>query len=215
MKKIIITIILSCIAVILLSCFRKEDEVAKLHNNIGPQNLESFLNSHKLSEDEMTRGRLAMKQWKNGKVDPKPILICARLVKDKEGFLMLFMYYSDEDHDVAGFGIREEHFVAKGNPQIIEEAYPLFRGSQPLSVWLSMLDVDQRIENKRKDEKLWQEYINKNSINYPKRKPPIIISFPEPNQVDIWAWLYDRAENQSDFVKVDLKEKDTFLDWDK
>jgi hypothetical protein len=185
----------------------EEEKFKEIFNKLGPRSLERYFNSHKLPEDESARGHLAITQWENGKVDPRPILIYAKIIRDEEDLRVLCMYFSDEDSDVAGFGIKEEHFVAGDKPCIVEETYPLFIRSSPSCVWISVCDIELRNEKKQKDERLWQEYINKKDKDTAEIKPPIIISLPEPNQVDVWIWLYDRAGNKSEPVKAVIKDK--------
>ena len=66
-----------------------------------------------------------------------------------------------------------------------------------------------RTANERKDEKLWQEYVSEDPLEnieeyvpWEERVPPIYISIPEPDKVDVWIWIYDKAGHKSEPVKL-------------
>jgi hypothetical protein len=216
MKKIIVVtaIVALCITILSLFCFKKpltEQKLIEIYGDVGVLGMEGYLNSFVLPEDANVRGQLALQQWKNDKIDPKPILVFAEISKREGRPTRLNMYFSDEDKDVMGFRIREEHFVAEGKSRIIEETYPAFVHLSPPTVWACIFEIELRTEGKRKDENLWQAYINKNENDPIEVKPPIAVSLPEPNCVDVWVWVYDRAGNQSEPVKAvtAIKSKDS------
>lgn len=185
-----------------------ENEFADGLSKFGVEGLQKRLDKCKYPKDITQRWEMAIKLWKNNTCDPIPILIYAVILKDDENVLRMCMYFSDEDRDVVGFGIREAHKTEGGKNQIIEETYPIFEHSSPPAVWICQFPVEERIGGMRKDKELWRHYTEDSSAEV---LPPIIVSIPDPNNVDVWVWIYDRAGNKSEPVEavnnIKLKDK--------
>ncbi|MBA7676102.1 hypothetical protein ES703_84343 [subsurface metagenome] len=137
-------------------------------------------------------------------MDPVPILIDVRLATPKEKKeTMLALAISDEDKDLVGVGVREQHLKTDGTkPKIIEEVYSVFGSCSPVSV--SYFAIPIRIRESAsdvKDDKLWENYVESGEFA-PEAMPPLLVSVPDHNRVDVWVWLYDRAGHKSETVRL-------------
>ncbi len=175
--------------------------------------------------DVKKRAELAMSKWQNDVVDCKPILVNAVLGKPQEidKVLLAFIIF-DEDRDTIGFVIKEEYVDSNGVKTMLEEDYPAYVHCLPFEVadahWVA---VQIRDKYQQKDEQLWSKYVNTDfeklvnkyirsddfSIEsfYPGKfwedtLPPVLVSIPEPNKVDLWVYVYDKAGNKSEAVKL-------------
>ena len=175
--------------------------------------------------DVKNRAELAISKWENGVVDCKPILVNAVVGKPQEvDKVLLALIIFDEDKDTVGFVIKEEYVNSSGMKTTLEEDYPAYVHCLPFAVldahWVA---IQIRDKHQQKNEQLWSEYVNTDfeqlvnryiksddfSIEsfYPGRfwedtLPPVWVSIPEPNKVDVWVWVYDKAGNRSDAVKL-------------
>ncbi len=163
--------------------------------------------------DAKTRIAAALSLRQNDVLDCEPVLIVAGLVADRrEGespFLRVAVY--DEDKDILGAGVCEERNVVDGQGTSLVEEYPVFAHDR-LSGVLSYLlvPVEVRDSDQRKDDERWQGYVlGSKSYESPPRgstgeskTPPMYISIPEPNDVAVWVYVYDRSGNKSDPVRL-------------
>ena len=173
------------------------------------------------------RANIAISQWENRVIDPKPIVINACLLSF-EGYdsIDLALTIFAECKDIIGFGIKEVH-SSPNSPQdiIVEEVYPVYIHC-PLSDIANLWRVPVQIRkgDRRKDEQSWQKYVNcdyekllhdyKQSEEFLKHGlgdfsslwdatlPPVLVSIPEPNKIDVWVWVYDKAGNKSEPIKL-------------
>jgi len=170
------------------------------------------------------RADLAVSKWRNGVLDEKPILINACLNRYEPNPIpesMALTVYSEQKKKIIGFGIKEEHIKENGQRDIIEEKYPAFI-HRPLdeiaNVWAVQIDI--RTSDERKDEEIWEKFIESNEIadEYKKydelvnsRKlrailpvsfPIVWVSIPEPNEVNVLIWVYDKDGNESEPVEL-------------
>lgn len=175
--------------------------------------------------DVKKHAELAISKWKNGIIDQKPILVKAVLGKPKgiDQVLLAFIIF-DEDRDTVGFVIKEEYIDSNGLKTTLEEDYPAYIHCLPFEVadahWVP---VSIRDTGQQKDSQLWQEYIktdfnelvneysktDKISLEgfYPGKfwedtLPPVWVSIPEPDKVNVWVYVYDKAGNKSEAVKL-------------
>lgn len=116
----------------------------------------------------------------------------------------LFIY--DEDKDLDGFVIKEEHVNDLGQREIIEDTYPLFTHFTPLDIFDTIwFPFHPRTESDRKDEALWGMFLE-NRMNIAELNigdyPPIYISTPDDDKITVWVWLYDKLGNKSNEVKL-------------
>lgn len=164
-----------------------------------------------LPPEVRNRASQAISKWQNGVADSEPVLINA-VLSTSEGSeeVALSLTIFDEDKDVIGFGIKEQHKRGNNHVEIIEEIYPAYI-HYPLyrvaNVWL-VEPVCIRTENQRKNEDLWQKYVGGSGeivslmgVKY-YDFPPVWVSVPEPDKIDVWIWVYDKAGHKSEAVKL-------------
>lgn len=171
------------------------------------------------------RAMLAKSRWENGIVDPQPFLVEAILVKF-EGFdeIYLTLTILDEDQDVIGFAIKEEQIGADSVFKTLYERYPVFIFCLPfITCDVHLVPIQIRTKQQQKDEGLWRKYLDLDYEelykNYTKERarsddtaypevfweetlPPVWLSIPEPNKVDVWIWVYDKTGNKSEPVRL-------------
>lgn len=159
------------------------------------------------------RYELALSKWQNRTVDRKPILITAGLNKPigyEDMYLGLVTF--DEDKDVVGLGIREEYADANGLKTTLTEEYPAFvYRMKPEVLDLRLFPVQIRDAGQRKNEKRWDEYIKGEGIDvndvrrlkhWRETLPPVWVSNPEPNKVNVFVYIYDQAGHKSEPIKL-------------
>jgi len=144
----------------------------------------------------------AISLWENGVCDPEPILFTVRLVKWDSRDPSFIILSSDEDNDWAGIIVREKHAA-----DILEEVYPVFTGGFQLPICAGEVPAARiRTQNQRKNKELWEHYVALRAEvgkNEPlPAPPPMWVSIPEPNKVEVWVQLYDKAGNKSNQVKL-------------
>ena len=171
------------------------------------------------------RAELAMSKWKNGIVDSKPILIEAYMLK-AEGIeqIDLALTILDEDRDVIGFAIKEKPFSSNATPMILVEEYPAYIHCLPFTICdIHLVPIHIRVAHQQKDVKLWDKYLGidyeglfkeyerkhtlSDDIVYPEvfweeTFPPVWVSLPVPNKIDVSIWVYDKDGNKSEPVKL-------------
>jgi len=187
--------------------------------------LDRIVNNSVIPIEAKKRAESSLLLWKNRVVDKKPILIHAVLEKHKgidETILTLIIY--DEDKDTSGFVISEECLDANDVKSTLQEDYPAYVHNPPPAVadayWF---EVNVRDNHQRKDDKQWKEYTSKSLEELAKNHiqndpsseesfepmqywretiPPIWVSIPEKNNVDVWIHVYDEAGHKSEPVKL-------------
>ena len=208
---------------IIPGCSKESSESKNYGPVIWP--LTEIIKKPELSADAKSRAKLAISQWQNDFVDSKPILIHAKLGQPKKVDKTILGYIIfDEDRDTVGFVIKEEHVDSNGVKTVLEEDYPAYVHCLPFEVvdahWVS---IQIRDKHQRKDEKLWSEYVNTDFEHLVKKHvssndlstetfyqgkfwedtlPPVWVSMPEPNKVDVWVYVYDKAGNSSEPLKL-------------
>lgn len=149
------------------------------------------------------RAKQTLSKWENGFVDPKPVLIDALLITPKgEKKPVLLLAISDEDQDLLGIGIRERYLEPNGSAgDIIEETYPVYSSDPPPVVSHQIVPITIRTTAQRKDRELWKQYVEAGGLSE-EGLPPLWVSVPDPNRVDVWVWLYDRQGHKSEPVQL-------------
>lgn len=167
--------------------------------------------NHSASTKE--RASKILSKWENGIIEPEPIIFFAFLtdVSNEDGTISdTLAYYSyDEDKDILGLGIREEYILGENQTKIIEEDYPVYihdnKMKHPISA--GFVAVDWRRDGKVKDQQKWDKFINKKNIIWDKPMdeivPPVCVSVPESNKIDVWIWVYDRQGNKSEPIRLE------------
>lgn len=152
------------------------------------------------------RRQLALSKWKNGVIDREPILLAATLTRVVgTSVLTAVVVAYDEDKDLLGLGVMERY---KDGTERLEE-YPVHvHADSILVVRFGCIPVCLRDKGQQKDESRWEEYIRGDKLDkwsmrhtggkyYQDTLPPVYVSFPDPNKVDVLIYLYDRHGNKS------------------
>jgi hypothetical protein len=181
---------------------------------------------NRLKQDAIKRGfdveeksvELALSKWQNGRMDREPIMLWAQLGKPigmETKDLTFFTF--DEDKDIVGFGIVEEYIDANGLRTTLTEEYETTaNGPYPPdeAVQAFAFQVQIRDAGQRKDVKQWNEYLDAKSRDVKAGRelppvgktwhamPPIWISMPEPNRVEVYVYVYDRQGHKSERIRV-------------
>jgi hypothetical protein len=167
---------------------------------------------------EKQRAALALSMCQNHRLDGEPILLVAQLGKPTgTEIVKLNLLTFDEDQDIIGLVIVEEYIDANGLKTTLTEEYPALGPlMDPKDGALQLLypTVQIRSASQRKDVEQWKEYVNAKPMNIHARRdeipsgyrwpdmPPIWISIPEPNHVDVHAYIYDQEGHKSDRLRV-------------
>ena len=139
----------------------------------------------------------AIQKWESKKLDPEPILIRAILVKpERLQCIMLGLQASDEDLDMLGIILKENHIKSNGQKEIIEEKYPVYADDKVTVTKLKLINVKIRENNERKDEELWQDYL---FVGVPNKytMPKVLISAPDAGKIEVEICVYDREGHES------------------
>ena len=157
----------------------------------------------------------AISEYEDKKTDTIPILFYAGVSHPKERQeIYLQLAYYDEDSNILGLGIREK---ANNQYNFIEERYPIYIQQSPPPVWSSLLPIQKRTDNQRKDETAWSLYMRgEGELSYPEfmqkkgpsflgkfKIPPIWLSLPDnPNSMPE-VFVYDKDGNVSEFITIE------------
>jgi hypothetical protein len=158
------------------------------------------------------RYELALSKWQNHTVDPEPILINAGLGKPRVLPVFVGLITFDEDKDVVGLGIKEEYAEVNGIKTTLTEEYPAFvHRMQPDALCFRFFPVQIRDSDQRKNTQRWEEYvkgegIDVNDVRVLKRwretLPPVWVSIPKSNTVNVYVYIYDQAGHKSNPIKL-------------
>lgn len=128
----------------------------------------------------------------------------------------------DQNEDVIGIEIRENCIDPNCCWIILEENYPVYIHCLSFDKASShLIPLHIRTKCQKKDESAWSEYLKidyrnllKNWIQKNKDKPispgdfweqtlpPVWISRPDPNKLDVWVWVYNKAGDKSEPIKL-------------
>lgn len=145
--------------------------------------------------------------------DSQPVLLIG-VVSEDPGLMptTVWLCLYDEEVDILGLGIQERYVGADGESAMLVEEYPVFM-HRPASGSYDYrgLPLHIRDAGQRKDMALWDRYVAGEGIEtgraksraeyYRETLPPIWMSIPDPNTVDVHLYLYDRAGNKSELVR--------------
>jgi hypothetical protein len=167
---------------------------------------------------EENSAELALSKWQNGRLDSEPIMLSAQLAKPigmETKDLAFFTF--DENKDIVGFGIVEEYTDVNGLRTTLTEEYDTV-GNGPYppdeTVQAFAFQVQIRDADQRKDVQQWNEYLEAKSRDVEAGRelppvgkawhirPPIWISIPEPNRVDVYVYVHDRRGHKSERIAV-------------
>jgi hypothetical protein len=155
---------------------------------------------------------LCLSKWQNRTLDPEPILVTAPLVRTatESGRWYLSLEAFDEDKDTVGVGIREEYTDVNGLKTGLTEEYAAFVHQMMSEVMrLLICPVQIRDADQRKDAQRWDQYVKGEGIHasrplsavrWRETLPPVWVSVPEPNRVDVYVYVYDQAGHKSNLL---------------
>ncbi len=192
----------------------------------------SYLRRRADSENASVQGRglarSVVQRWDNGVVDPEPVLIEAWLERGMLDEYTGRMTYGldgpsgtapgalsvlavDEDRDLCGVRIRERYVLPNGVESSFGETYPAYLGRPSKSIigGATVIPVHFRSGNRVKDERRWRAYADRVMRDGPSRNmetPPIWITPPDPNAVEVFVSVYDEKGHESRAVPVRLLE---------
>lgn len=152
----------------------------------------------------------ALAQWRNGIVDSEPNIFYATLAVNYGGGHNLRVCMFDENSDLVGFGIREEHIGKNGRSVLRDEEYPVFYHRNVYQfLAFGGIPVRARTDKQAIDLAAWEHYVaaDKDDVieweaDWKENLPPIWISRPDPNSIDVYAYAIDRAGNKSSPTKL-------------
>jgi hypothetical protein len=171
--------------------------------------LEEHLNSPTCGEN----ARLALSLRKNGVIDPQPVLIAASVFysRDRDRDVLMVLQY-DEEKDIVGVGMREERQGTDRQKDVLVEEYPVFTYYSSTNVLqYRTMPIQIRRSDERKNEQQWQDFLEGKGPDqsfanaaerFWKALPPVYVSIPEPNKVDVCVYVYDRGGYKSNLVRL-------------
>jgi len=229
MKKLLLVKILLLVSFLILTTSGCDKRKANSDDVLV--DLRGLVNNSGDSVYMRQRGQLAISKWQDGVMDPVPFIIdtimMTRSDEDGGGTTLVMVIY-DEDADHLGFVVEEEYVGSNGviTTQLVEK-YPVFThlsyskvvGSK--EVGFKFFPVLVRNENQRKPEKPWLKYINtplqqqkdeykertKKKWTWRQTLPPVWVSIPDPNKVNVHVRVYDRAGHLSERVSLVYERK--------
>jgi hypothetical protein len=170
------------------------------------------------------RAKVALAKLKNGVPDPEPILISSVIGRPEGMGPLLNVVCFDEERDLRGLRVKEQYVDPNGKTTTLEEDYPVFVNAlRPFILECVAYPIHIRDKGQRKDKCLWLEYANWNldglirlyvderqdngkepsPREVPKvETPPIYISVPDPNRVQVLMSAYDRAGHESESIQL-------------
>jgi len=191
-----------------------EDDVA-----VELEGLLSRLKARGRNPEGQKRIESALSMRRNDIVDPAPILLGGGLAKRAQTGQWNFsgLLY-DEDQDILGWGVREEYRTADGKKDVLVEEYPIFAHLEQGDVlWNFVWPVHIRDSGQQTDAQAWQQFRaeGKGPVasgaqgrdEYARMLPPTYVSLPEPDSVDIFVYVYDKAGNRSEPVELLMPRK--------
>lgn len=202
---VLVFISLSFITCFMFGCSKeKEKDIRRM---VAENSCKKIIDNPTVPERTKKLARKALEGWDNEVIDTEPILIHAGYFQEpNEDYSLLFLTMSDEDFDIAGFGIKEFHKQLNSNVIVVEEDYPIFPEPK-IGHFQFLMFNERKIHSQRKDNKTWNNYLKSGTdrlMIYQRREYPIVwISFPDPPRVKVEIWIYDFAGNKSKPVPLE------------
>ena len=215
------------IMIMICGCKKQKVDLQEMVDQTLHDALASLAKKTELPSDIINRAKTALTKLENGSLDTEPILLMAAIgISDlnNQPQADIDIIYFDENNDLRGLRIKEHYIDSNGLTTSLEEDYPVFVNTLNTPFTNSAyFPVHFRDKNQRKDEYLWLEYVNRNldgliRLNIDERQsdtldthlknlpfekmPPIYISIPDPNKVQVEISVYDREGNESDRIEL-------------
>ena len=206
-------------------CKKEKVDLQKMADQTLHDALASLAKKTDLPSDIINRAKTALTKMENGSLDKEPILLMAVIYcGEPNNQPNVDITYFDENNDLRGLHIKERYIDPNRSITTLEEDYPVFVNTLYTPTTMSTnFPIHFRNKNQHKDEYLWLEYVNRNldeliRLNIEERKndvsrnrvknlkfektPPIYISIPDPNRVEVEISVYDREGNESDRIEL-------------
>ena len=223
--RISFPLVTTAILITLSGCKKENVDLEELMDHGARDLLTSAAKKTAWPPDMRSRAKAALAKLDNGILDTEPILLRAIIdTVEPNNEPALFIIYFDENKDLRGLRIKERYIDPNGSITTLEEDYPVFVNtlSTIIAAYIRF-PIHIRDKDQRKDKYAWLEYSNRNldelirlniderqrnsSDNHPqdipfKKTPPIYISVPDPNKVNVEISIYDKAGNESDSIEL-------------
>ncbi len=189
--------------------------------------LSSFLDNPNLPKDDRERIKTTLAKCENKTLGLEPVLLQAYIMKptwlESPDMLLTIV---DPNENVIGVGIREECRDSNCCWKTIEENYPVYSHGQSDLFNTVVIPLHIRTDCQKKDESAWIEYVNLDYFKlyedyleqqlksteismgatdksfWEESLPPVWVSRPEPNKLDVWVWVFNKAGNKSEPIKL-------------
>jgi len=223
--RILFLSIATTILVILVGCKKENVDLEELMDLGAHELLTSAAKKTAWPSDMRSRAKAALAKLDNGILDTEPILLRAIIdAVEPKNETALFIIFFDENKDLRGLRIKECYIDPNGSITTLEEDYPVFVNTLSTIIAANIrFPIHIRDKDQRKNKYAWLEYANRNldeliRLNIDKRQrdssdnrpqditfektPPIYISVPDPNRVNVEISIYDREGNESDSIEL-------------
>ena len=222
---ILFLLVAAIIFITLGGCKKEKVDFQEMVDRSLHDALASLAKKTTLPSDIISRAKTALAKLENGILDTEPILLLAviSLVDPNNQPILDFIFF-DENKDLRGLRIKESHINSSGSITTLKEDYPVFVNElDTFATSSAFFPIHFRDKNQCKDKQLWLEYVNRNldeliRLNIDERKqdisnrrlknvkfektPPIYISIPDPNRVQVEISIYDREGNESESIEL-------------
>lgn len=167
-------------------------------NNLLVENITELLSCGIWPEDVVVRSKYVYSLWLNNTLDVKPVVTCAFFGRsdpsDMNSKVSMHLYLYDEDKDIRGVILKEEHsdlneFANK------EEKFPIYDDGESLLTYTHSL-VELKIYNKDLKSNTNKEGEEEWEI------PSVYISETCLENDQLYMQVYDGKGNRSDIIKV-------------
>lgn len=197
-----------CILVALVGCKRRVLDKKDVWKESTKNACKSILYDPDCSQKSKDCANKVLEEMSNKVIDPAPILCHTSYRIDKKGKTHLCLTMFDEESDILGIIVRE---TDTNNNVVIEEQYPVFCGEN-IGHYVSLSFQEKKSGNK-KDPLAWDSFLSdpnviNGSMNVYERinkRPPVYISIPEKDKVQVEIAVYDKKGNQSEIMPLESK----------
>jgi len=222
-----IALLLAMVALVLFWDSTRHNEEQGTQQGWDPElhALQRLLQYPWMPADAKERAQEAMAKYRNAALDPEPVLITATLGKSA-GIAQVYLHLVvfDECGDLLGFVVTEQRQDRNGTQSVVEERYPVFAHLLPTGVAdVLSIPVGIRDGHQRKDEERWAKYCDMplsahggestrgdtgsrsgpmSATHWEETLPPVWVSLPEPNNVVVSLYVYDRGGYKSNQVRL-------------
>jgi hypothetical protein len=191
--------------------------------------LSGFLDNPNLPKDDKERIITTLSKCENNTLELEPVLLQAYMMR-AEGYERpdMILTIVDQNEDVIGIGIREDCHDSNCCWNTIEESYPVYIYCLPFDrATTGVIPLHIRTNCQQKDGKAWDEYVNldynklckeylqqqvkppeffsiRSSLEdfWERTLPPVWVSMPDPNKMDVWVWVFSKSGNKSEPIKL-------------